>query len=63
MEGLLTIDAEVGDIVMTGQKDYRGWGSRPNYHAVLPDGSLSKDMTKLQAYKHAKTKVQAVPVG
>lgn len=61
--GMLILDASPGDVVMQGQKDYRGWGTRPDYRIVQPNGSLGPNITKLEAYKHAKSQVQGIPVG
>jgi hypothetical protein len=57
-DGLLIIDAEPGDILMIGQKDFRGRNSAPEYRQVLPDGSRSEVMTKAAAFKAAAQKAE-----
>lgn len=49
--GILLIDAEPGDILMTGQRDGRGSNSKPEYRQVNADGSRSGEITKAEAFK------------
>jgi hypothetical protein len=54
--GILSIEAAPGDIVMTGQKDFRKpRNSAPDYHMVLEDGTLGRRMDKAEAYRHSRT--------
>ena len=56
-EGILSIEAEPGDVVMTGQKDFRKpRNSAPEYQILQPDGTLGECLTKAEAYKHQRTK-------
>lgn len=51
--GVLTIDAEPGDIIATGQKDNRqARNSAPDYYLVQTDGQLATLGDKGAAYKH-----------
>jgi hypothetical protein len=53
--GVLSIEANSGDVVMMGQKDFRKpRNSSPEYYAVRDDGSLSESMTKADAYKQQR---------
>lgn len=52
-EGLLEIEANAGDIIMHGQKDFRGNKGFPEYAILLPDGSFDY-MTKAQAIKASR---------
>jgi hypothetical protein len=52
-EGFLEIECALGDVVMHGQKDYRGNKGRPDYALVLSDGSLQY-MTKADAVRAAR---------
>ena len=47
--GVLVIDAEAGQCVMQGQKDFRGRNGTPEYSIVQSDGTL-KSTTKADAY-------------
>lgn len=50
--GLLILEAEVGDIIMQGQKDNRNQRySTPDYYQLADDGSLKPTGTKASAYK------------
>lgn len=52
--GVLELQASVGDVVATGQKDFRNpRGTRCEYSIVEPDGSLT-EVDKVDAYKHWK---------
>ena len=52
-EGILTIDADPGDIIAHGQKDFRQpKNSAPDFEIVEPDGSLTYLGDKGDAYKH-----------
>jgi hypothetical protein len=50
-EGILLIDAEPGDILMTGQRDGRGRNSLPEYRQVAADGSRTSELTRAEAFK------------
>lgn len=51
-EGLLMIDAEPGDIVMIGQKDYRNSRhSEPTYYQLGADGNLEELSGKAAAFR------------
>jgi hypothetical protein len=50
-EGILVIDAEVGDILMKGQKDNRGSKSAPHYYQVVVGGDLTPLDSKARAYE------------
>ena len=53
-EGLLVIEANPGDIIATGQKDFRQpKNSAPNWWIVAPNGQLIICDGKAQAYKVA----------
>tara|TARA_R110000796_G_scaffold23697_3_gene67771 strand:+ start:188 stop:508 length:321 start_codon:yes stop_codon:yes gene_type:complete len=60
-EGLLILDCDVNDIVMTGQKDSRNArNSAPTYHVVKEGGAL-QEVSKVEAYrlyKDIKTEIQ-----
>lgn len=50
-EGRLLVDAEVGQIVATGQKDFRvPKNSAAQYHEVAADGTLSPLASKVAAF-------------
>jgi hypothetical protein len=50
--GLLVIEADVGDVLMQGQKDFRNSrNSAPDYYIVAAGGALSAT-SKVEAYKH-----------
>lgn len=51
-EGLLTIDANIGDIVANGQKDYRGNNTECDFNFVDHNGTLMYLGNKADAYKH-----------
>lgn len=52
-EGMLSIDADPGDIIATGQKDNRQpKNSAPDFHEVSIDGTLMYLGDKGDAYKH-----------
>lgn len=48
--GEVEIEAEVGDIIRTGQKDLRKRGDRPDWYVVEENGKL-KDVTVSEARK------------
>ena len=51
--GVLTIDANPGDILAKGQKDFRKpRNSAPGFYVVTPSGDLSRIGDKGEAYKH-----------
>jgi len=57
-EGLLSIEAESGDVLIRGQKDNRGSNSSPRYYRLNSDGELIDiGYNKLDAYKASKDKV------
>jgi len=52
-EGVLTIDANIGGIIATGQKDFRQpKNSAPNFYVVTTDGALDSIGDKGEAYKY-----------
>ena len=52
-EGILTLTAEINDIVARGQKDYRNSKySAPKFFVVTSDGNLTKIGDRGKAYKH-----------
>ncbi|MFA5284434.1 MAG: hypothetical protein WC347_02445 [Smithellaceae bacterium] len=54
-QGLLIIDAELGDIVASGQKDFRKpRNSAPDWYYVGEDGKLVDLDSKVDAYKKFK---------
>ena len=59
-KGILLIDAEPGDVLMTGQKDGRGRGSLPEYRQVTADGSRTGEMTRAEAFKAWRSRAVAV---
>lgn len=51
-EGTLLIEAEEGDIIATGQKDFfKPRNSAPNWYQVQKDGTLVYVESKAKAYK------------
>jgi hypothetical protein len=53
--GLLELDCEIGDIIATGQKDYRKpKNSKPTYYLVEEGGVLKEFESKVEAYEHFK---------
>lgn len=54
-EGLLVIDANDGDIIARGQKDFRGNNSISKYYQVK-NGELVELADKAEAYKLATAK-------
>lgn len=48
--GILVIEANPKDVIMKGQKDFRGRGSHPEYGMVEEDGSIEWCETKAEAY-------------
>lgn len=50
-EGLLVIEAEHGDIIARGQKDYRGRNTATDYYRVEADGTLTALDGKADAYR------------
>lgn len=59
-DGLLTIDAEPGDIIRHGQKDMRRADySRDDWFVVADDGSLA-GTTPVAAYEHFLSRQQTV---
>ena len=61
--GILLIDAEAGDILMTGQRDGRGNRGGPEYRQVNVDGSRTSELTRAEAFKawRESRKVAVVP--
>lgn len=54
-EGTLIINAEPGDIIAIGQKDYRkARNSAPNFYTVTVSGEFEEIGDKGAAYKHYK---------
>lgn len=52
-EGVLSLDANIGNIVARGQKDNRQpRNSAPDFYVVSADGTLDKIGDKGAAYKH-----------
>ena len=50
-DGILMVEAEVGDIIATGQKDSRNSRySAPHYSVVTEDGSLAALKSKAEAF-------------
>ena len=61
-DGILSIDADPGDIIAIGQKDNRKpKNSAPDFYVVTPDGDLSHIGDKGEAYKYYLTKKDAAP--
>ncbi len=61
--GQLEIEADPGDLIRTGQKDYRRvWESESNWGIVQPDGSLEY-VTPVEAREHwiSRKKVEDIP--
>lgn len=54
-EGLLVIEANEGDIIAKGQKDFRGSNGGSTYYQVR-NGELVELTNKAEAYKLATTK-------
>lgn len=55
-EGLLLVDAEPGDVVARGQKDFRKpRNSAPDFFIVTDDGEL-EPASKADAYQHYKAR-------
>lgn len=51
-DGILYLEVDVGDVIATGQKDYRKpRNSTPDFSIVQPDGSLEA-VSRSDAYKH-----------
>lgn len=52
-EGVLVIEAEPGDVIATGQKDFRKpQHSAPTFYILQDDGSLGPWVEKKEAYQH-----------
>lgn len=49
--GLLELDAQPGDIIATGQKDYRGANTEVNYAVITDDGRPASLPGKVEALK------------
>ena len=61
-EGVLSIDADPGDIIAIGQKDNRKpKNSAPDFYVVTTDGDLSHIGDKGEAYKYYLAKKDATP--
>lgn len=61
-EGVLTIDAKPGDIIATGQKDFRKpRNSAPDFSVVGADGELESIGDKGEAYKYYLKHKDAAP--
>lgn len=59
-EGMLTIQANPGDIVANGQRDNRGSNTDVSYNYVTLNGELAYLGNKAEAYKHfTETKTSA----
>ena len=60
-EGTLIIDADPGDIIARGQKDFRQpKNSAPDYYYVTDDGKLIRIGDKGAAYQYYKSKKMPV---
>lgn len=60
--GILSINADPGDIIAQGQKDYRKpRNSAPDFYLVEADGSLDLLGDKGEAYKHYLASQSATP--
>lgn len=57
--GLLIIEAEPGDVISRGQKDFRGNNGNPEYYVVKEDGSLEPLDSKVAAFKHYQSRAAA----
>ena len=61
-EGILSIDADPGDIIADGQKDNRQHkNSAPTFYVVTPDGGLECLGDKGDAYKYYLANKDATP--
>ena len=61
--GMLTISANVGDIVAAGQKDYRNTKySAPDFYIVTVDGKLESIGDKGAAYKYYRDHRDSVDI-
>lgn len=61
-EGLLEIDAEINDVIATGQKDFRKpSNSAPDFYFVNENGELEKFLLKKSAYIHYKKYSKLTP--
>ena len=50
-EGILHIEAEPGDIVCHGQKDYRVHNGQPEFDQILSDGTVKPLGSKVDAFR------------
>jgi len=61
-EGILSVDANPGDIIATGQKDHRQpKNSAPDFFVVAPNGKLDPLGDKGAAYKYYLEHKDAAP--
>jgi hypothetical protein len=61
-EGVLSIDADPGDIIAKGQKDNRQpKNSAPDFYQVISDGTLDPIGDKGDAYKHFLAAKKSAP--
>lgn len=51
--GYVEIDAAPGDIIATGQKDYRGNNTERDFYIVQDDGSLSSEPVDMRTARDA----------